>query len=110
MLEKYSPRSYHVDHIIPHRHGGSSDIENLAWACTRCNACKSSDIASYDSLTGDLTPFYNPRTQNWDEHFEKDGIFITGKTAIGRTTVRLLQINTQNQLDARQLLMDMGEW
>jgi hypothetical protein len=111
MLEAYSPRSYHIDHNIPvRRHGGSPGIENLAWCCTRCNIHKATDIASYDAETGQLTPFYNPRTQIWNDHSEMDGPLITGKTPIGRVTVRLLQINMQNQIDTRQLLIEMGEW
>lgn len=111
MFEIYSQRSYHVDHIIPvKRHRGSTGMENLAWACTRCNIHKASDIASYDFESGELTPFYNPRTQSWDDHFEMDGPIIVGKTPIGRVTARLLQMNTQNQIDTRQLLIDMGAW
>lgn len=111
MIEAYSQRSYHVDHIIPvNRHRGSTGVENLAWACTRCNIHKASDIASYDSDTGQLTPFYNPRTQSWGDHFRMDGSIIVGKTPIGRVTVRLLQMNTQNQIDTRQFLIEMGEW
>jgi hypothetical protein len=111
MFEAYSQRSYHVDHILPvKRHRGSPGMENLAWACTRCNIHKSSDIASYDSITNDLTPFYNPRTQDWDIHFKVEGALIVGKTSIGRVTVRLLQMNTQHQVDTRQLLIDMDAW
>ena len=57
MFEIYSQRSYHVDHIIPiKRHLGSAGLENLAWACTRCNIYKASDIASIDSETSTAYP------------------------------------------------------
>jgi hypothetical protein len=111
MLEAYSPRSFHVDHIIPvRRHRGSEGLENLAWACTRCNTNKASDIATYDIETGQLTPLYNPRTQNWNDHFAMDGALIVGKTTIGRVTARLLQMNTAIQINTRQILIAMGEW
>jgi hypothetical protein len=84
--------AYHIDHIIPLRHEGSSDLDNLALACFQCNTIKSSEIASYADKV--LTPLYNPRLQVWDEHFEMDGTIIKGKTAIGRVTVRTLQIRT----------------
>jgi hypothetical protein len=32
------------------------------------------------------------------EHFEWRGIYLVGKTAIGRTTVRVLNINSEDQL------------
>lgn len=77
-----------IDHIRALRHEGTSDLDNLAWACFQCNSTKSSDIASYDNNL--LTPLYNPRTQVWDEHFEMDGAIIIGKTPEGRVTVRTL--------------------
>ena len=39
---------HHVDHIISRKHGGSSFIGNLAYACVLCNRYKGSDIASVD--------------------------------------------------------------
>ena len=111
MLEAFSPRSYHVDHIIPViRHHGTEDINNLAWACTRCNVNKASDIASYDLETQQLTPLFNPRAQSWDDHFEMDGARIVGKTPVGRVTVSLLQMNSLSQLEARELLIEMRLW
>ncbi|MCB9457896.1 MAG: HNH endonuclease, partial [Anaerolineaceae bacterium] len=37
--------SHQVDHILPVKHQGSSDLDNLAWACFECNNAKGSDIA-----------------------------------------------------------------
>ncbi len=102
--------SYHVDHIIARKHSGTDHLENLAWSCFDCNVFKGTDIASYDTDTGELTPFYNPRTQNWNDHFLKDDLLIHGKTAIGRVTVRLLQMNHQDQLEMRQGLRLLGLW
>jgi hypothetical protein len=56
--EAASTYPHHVEHIIARKHGGSSDLENLAWACFQCNVSKGSDIASYDIETRELThPF-----------------------------------------------------
>ncbi len=68
--ELASAYPHHIEHIIARKHGGSSDQANLAWACFQCNVAKGTDIASYDTETGTLTPLYNPRTQSWSEHFE----------------------------------------
>ena len=35
-----SLRTAHVDHVIPHSRGGSSDADNLVAACARCNLAK----------------------------------------------------------------------
>jgi len=69
-----------IDHITALKHKGTSELDNLAWACFQCNSTKGSDIASYDNKV--LTLFYNPRIQKWDDHFEMDGAIILGKTPI----------------------------
>jgi hypothetical protein len=102
---------YHVDHIIPvKRHRGSTGLENLAWACVECNTTKGSDIASYDEITGDLTPLFNPRRQKWDDHFELEEATIVGKTPIGRVTVYLLEMNHYRQVEARSYIINAAQW
>jgi hypothetical protein len=53
---------------------------------------------------------YNPRTQRWGEHFALSGALIVGLTASGRVTVRLLGMNSANQVEIRQRLIGAGEW
>lgn len=101
---------FHVDHIIPPQHGGDSSLDNLAWACFECNVSKGRDIASYDFDTRILTPLFNPRRQHWMDHFSWNGAVITPKTAVGRVTVRLLDLNHPAQVEIRQQLMNAGLW
>jgi 5-methylcytosine-specific restriction endonuclease McrA len=108
--ELVSTYGYHVDHIIPIAHGGNSEPSNLAWTCFERNVSKGRDVASYDPVTQLLTPLYNPRTDIWEQHFAFQGARILGISAIGRITVRLLSLNAPDQVETRQLLMDMGEW
>ena len=54
--------SFEVEHIVAEKHGGATSATNLALACPFCNRAKGTDLASLDPLTGDLTPFYNPRS------------------------------------------------
>lgn len=61
--------SHQIEHIIAVKHGGLTEPDNLALACAQCNGHKGSDIASYDDQTGNLTPLFNPRTQQWGDHF-----------------------------------------
>lgn len=105
----YSVVSFHVDHIIPTKqHEGSSEEENLAWLCVHCNISKSVNIAGYDPVTQQLTPLFNPRTQQWDEHFQMNTATIEGKTPVGRVTVKILDMNAQEMVQARQSLIDKG--
>lgn len=100
--------SHHVDHIIPLKHEGLTISDNLAWACFQCNTTKSSDVASYKD--GVLVPLFNPRTQNWNDHFEMNGAIIVGKTAIGRVTIRTLQLNHPDQIETRQRLINANQF
>jgi 5-methylcytosine-specific restriction endonuclease McrA len=108
--ESESPYTFHVDHIVARKHGGSSKPENLAWACFSCNSLKGPDVATYDEDAGDLVPLFNPRTQHWDQHFQMEGAMIEGRTAIGRATVKLLQLNHTEQIEARAALIQSGLW
>ncbi|MBW3540861.1 MAG: HNH endonuclease [Planctomycetes bacterium] len=95
-----------IEHVRARKHGGTDDLENLALACIDCNLHKGSDVAGYDPATDTLTELFHPRRHVWDEHFEWRGVFIVGKTAIGRTTVQLLNLNSDEQLQLRVELHD----
>jgi hypothetical protein len=51
---------------------------------------------------------FHPRTDNWIEHFDWDGTWLRGKTAIGRTTVAVLDINHEDSLAVRAALQAEG--
>jgi hypothetical protein len=93
---------HEVDHVIAEKHGGATDINNLAFACWRCNRHKGSDLTSFDPQTQQLNPLFNPRTQIWSEHFAYEGERITGLTPEGRTTISLLQLNSDARLTERR--------
>src|SRR2546425_9720613 len=91
----------HVEHIIPKAHGGGDDLENLALACIDCNLHKGPNLTGIDPETNAVTELFHPRRHNWNDHFEWRGITLIGKTAIGRTTVRVLNMNSEYQLALR---------
>jgi len=101
---------HHVDHVIAQKHNGSSEMDNLAWACFQCNVSKGSDIAGYDPESGDLTPLFNPRTQAWDDHFTLDGPLIQARTPEGRVTLQLLQFNHPERVQTRESLLSLNLW
>jgi hypothetical protein len=51
-----------------------------------------------------VTPLLHPRKQTWSDHFERQGLLIVGKTDIGRTIVRVLDMNSDEQLQLRDVL------
>jgi HNH endonuclease len=75
--------------------GGSDDIENLALACRRCNERRYKFVASIDPETQLIVPIFNPRQQQWVEHFvwTLDGTTIEGITAVGQATCVRFDLN-----------------
>jgi hypothetical protein len=79
---------HQIDHIISRKHGGSSGIGNLAYACVLCNRYKGSDIASVD-LSGHPIRFFDSRRDIWDEHFKLNGPVIQPMTPVGEVAARV---------------------
>ena len=96
-----SPLALHIEHVIPKKHGGSDDVDNLALACIDCNLHKGPNLTGIDPETKGVTQLFHPRRHRWNEHFEWAGIYIAGKTAVGRTTVVVLNMNSHDQLALR---------
>jgi len=95
-----------IEHINPRKHGGTDALENLALACIDCNLSKSSNIAGRDPDTSQITPLFNPRVDFWSDHFVFEGAHIVGKTPVGRTTIYVLNMNSDYQLEFRAALLE----
>jgi HNH endonuclease len=108
--QDFAASTHQVDHVIAEKHGGQTALDNLALSCTVCNRRKGSDISSIDPETGNLVSLFNPRTQQWSDHFKLDGVHIVGLTEIGRTTVEFLQLNAFERLTERDVLMRTGRY
>ncbi|MFY9618906.1 MAG: HNH endonuclease signature motif containing protein [Pyrinomonadaceae bacterium] len=90
-----------VDHIISLKHGGSSEPDNLAYACALCNRAKGSDVGSI-STAGEFTRFFNPRADLWSEHFRLEGAAIHSLTTVGEVTTRIFGFNDSARLHERE--------
>jgi hypothetical protein len=99
---------FHIEHIIARQHGGATDDANLALACPECNFQKGTNLTGIDPDTGMVTRLFHPRQDQWENHFFRDGARIVGKTATGRTTVWLLEMNTGDRLRWREMLSQFG--
>jgi HNH endonuclease len=96
--------TFHVEHIIPRKHGGDDDPSNLALACDRCNVHKGTNLVGIDPDTGAIVSLFNPRMHTWDDHFVLSDVIIVGLTAMGRTTVRVLNMNDARRVRLRATL------
>ena len=63
------------------------------------------------SASGQVAPLYNPRTDQWVEHFRWSTIdagLLEGLTPCGRATIARLQMNAPEMLTIRRLLAELG--
>lgn len=98
-----------VDHIISLKHDGSSQADNLAYACALCNRSKGSDVGSI-SASREFTRFFNPRTDRWAEHFVLELAVIRPLTVIGEVTARILEFNKGARLHEREEMIRFGKY
>lgn len=100
----------HIEHIIPLAVGGSTVIENLWLACPLCNGYKGSQTHAVDPETNERVALFNPRNQNWYEHFtwSNDGTEIIGRTMVGKATVVALRLNNEYVVPSRRVWVAAG--
>ena len=99
---------FQLDHIRAQKHSGPNAVSNLAWSCLPCNTFKGPNVAGYDPESDSLQPLFNPRRDDWSEHFQWDGPLLVGLTAVGRTTIEVLRINQRERVELRRLLIATG--
>ncbi len=65
-------------------------------------AFKGPNLTSIDLDTGAAVRLFNPRLDDWSEHFLFEAGEVLGLTPTGRATVRLLNINAPRRVQLRQ--------
>lgn len=103
---RYSPDPFSVEHIIPSSQGGSSHLDNLAFACQGCNNHKYTATTAIDPISGKTVPLYHPRQQRWDDNFawNDDATMMLGLNPTGRATIEKLQVNREGVVNLRRVL------
>jgi hypothetical protein len=103
-----SRAAFEIDHIIARHHHGPTASGNLALSCAYCNGYKGPNLTGRDPQSGKITPLFHPRKHKWGYHFCYEGTTLTGRTAIGRTTVDVLRINDPQRVALREILIAAG--
>ena len=85
--------AFHIDHVVPVAAGGETIEGNLALACVSCSLRKSARQTATDPETGQDVAIFNPRLQDWHDHFRWNGVALIGTTLIGRAAVEALALN-----------------
>ena len=103
--------TFHVEHIIARQHQDDDhdDPAGLALACDRCNVFKGPNLASIDPVTKQQANLFHPRFDDWDDHFQLTGGRIEGRTEVGRSTARLLNINDPRRVELRLMWAEENE-
>lgn len=102
--------SYQIDHIISIKHGGETNLENLAYSCSMCNQNKGSNLGTYLPDSKRLVRLFHPRKDTWKTHFNVNDGEIIGKTKIGLATVKVLDLNNVDRVILRQILIESGRY
>ena len=101
---------FQLDHIRAQKHAGENTVLNLAWSCLPCNTFKGPNVAGYDPESDCLQPLFNPRRDDWSQHFQWQGPLLLGLTSVGRTTIEVLRINQRERVELRRLLIAAGQF
>ena len=108
---KFGDSPFDVEHITPESKGGKTASENLALACHGCNLFKSNKTESFDETINKTVKLFNPRINLWREHFVWTSGYsrVVGLTAVGRATVKALNLNRENLINQRKMLHKYGK-
>ena len=112
---RHAPRiligqTFHIDHILPRALGGTTASKNLCYVCAHCNIAKGSRAMARDPRTQRNVKLFNPRTDEWEEHFRWSGDWkrVIGRIPLGRATVTRLDMNAHVLRLARPYWRIMG--
>ncbi|MBK8030924.1 MAG: HNH endonuclease [Chloroflexi bacterium] len=103
--------TFHIDHIIPIKHDGEDHVDNLCFACYKCNGHKGYEIADLRSGGSSTNPFV-PSVSN-------SGMLtsLCAKTWKSSDSPRkvappsvLLQMNDSERITNRQILAELGDY
>ncbi|HXV62733.1 MAG TPA: HNH endonuclease [Vicinamibacteria bacterium] len=100
--------AFHVERIVSTQHGRRRSRQPRA-SCHLCSSRKGPNLSGLDPETGALTRLFHPRKDRWHEHFRTDeNGQILGLTDIGRTTVHLLDMNSEIRTRIRREILRLG--
>ncbi|MEM8527233.1 MAG: HNH endonuclease signature motif containing protein [Bacteroidota bacterium] len=109
IYEDNSFYTFQIEHIISRKHGGNSELENLAYACPSCNRLKGSDLGSILLPDEQFFRFFHPRKNEWLDHFEfYPNCSLYAKTSEAEVTIKIFQLNHPDTIIERKLLIEMG--
>jgi hypothetical protein len=101
---------HEIDHIRAKKHHGPTTLQNTCLSYAYCNSAKGSNVAGYDPESGELVALFDPRADDWEDHFRWNGAVLVGLSATARATIDVLRINDSDRIEHRRLLLASGHW
>jgi hypothetical protein len=74
-----------------------------------CNRLKGTNLTSI-ALSGEIVRLFNPRLDNWRDHFRLEGAIIESLSTIGEVTTRLLRLNEADRVVERLRFQALGSY
>ena len=99
-----------IDYIDSVKNGGRSEPDNLVSVCVFCRRGKNADIGSLLGRTGELVRVFDPRQDEWSDHFYLEELVIKPRTHIGEVTVEILKFNSVERILERRTLNQVGRF
>ena len=89
---------------------GLDKVHGLTFDGQRVWFATGDKLNALDPESGVVVPLFNPREQEWRQHFEwiEGGTVIRGRTASGRATVVALVMNHPDMVLVRSLWVSAG--
>lgn len=100
--QSLNPSLLEVEHLLATANSGTDEEDNLWLACRLCNGYKGVQMEAVDPKSKKKVSIFNPRIQNWNEHFTWNVEKIVGKTPCGRATEIALKLNNEIILPVRK--------
>jgi hypothetical protein len=102
--------TFEVEHVIPEKHEGVTELDNLALACFFCNRFKGPNLSGIDPESGQVVTLFDPRREIWTDHFVWDGAVLRGRSPQARATIAVLRINDPARVSHRTILAESGDF
>ena len=93
-----------IDHYEPQKARPElvNDYSNLMWACDECNLRKGDRCPPTAARQQGLR-FFRPDADEFDDHFEQDGIRLRSKSATGEFSILCVDLNRQTLRRLREI-------
>jgi hypothetical protein len=80
---------------------GAQMIATILRLPVSIGSSKGSNLTGIDPETGQIVELFHPRIQSWKGHFAWHGERIAGLTDVGRVTIHVMDLNSDDRLIVR---------